>query len=289
MIAAQQFRRIINAAMAPRGPQPPPPENNPTNEVALTLDAFWTRWGERSGFTREQLDMAWADAENQYGELPYHNFEHALETLWGTMELTDLCEQNGVEVNRKTLIGAALFHDAGYDRDAPDYGSKEAYSAALFELFAPSYGYAAEEIAIGKQAILATKVSAKPESIEDKILVRADLKNLGEDYTSSVLRKTNLLKEESKILKGNDFNPMQFAADSICVVATYLGNDLSLGEFEENWTKRAALNIKRLIFEFAAEQSTSAAKYIQGLGSVAVVRLLNKLSKSGDSDQAEVS
>jgi hypothetical protein len=249
-----------------------------------SFEEFWERWGTNSGFTGSQLRLLWNDANDLYGDaLPYHNFHHAKETLWETMRLADICEANDIAVERKVLIGAALLHDAGYQYDPQPLGfsSKEAHSAAIFEALAPAYGYTEVEISAGKQAIVGTRFGSKPVSLEDKILVRADISNIGGDYRWSFMAKSALLRLERAKLEGG-VSRRKFAADSIKVLATYISNDLSLGEFDDAWHTHAVFNLYRFVADAASDEGLKPLRYVQELGSTAVSKVLEKFLTKPD-------
>lgn len=244
----------------------------------MTVERFHGQWGRLAGLTKKQVGTLWSAAEEQYIDLPYHNFPHAVDALQVAMILTDVCEGHGKTPDRKALAGAALFHDAGYHKDSGNHDSKESYSAAIFAGLAPSAGYGESEIAIGRQAIMATKVGAKPESIEDKILLRADLNNVCGDYLGSFLVKTRLLWQEARLLeerRGYNVSDVTFILNSLKVLRGYFANDLSLGEFEkDSWRGHAATNLRILGQEVKEELKASTANDIQKFGKTAVAKLL---------------
>jgi hypothetical protein len=248
-----------------------------------TFKAFWSSYGEQSGLTEEQCGQMWQDARNHYTDQPpyyYHNWEHACEVLWETMRLADYAADNGAEVNRKLLIGAALFHDANYHLPTPpEFDSKEAYSAGIFNHQGPTYGYNDDECKTVSGIIMATKLGNTPESLEQKIMVRADIANVGADYAHEFLAKSRNFFRETHGLKP-DVTDLAFAATSLKILATYLSYDLSLGEFDrENglslFTRKALANLYHFATETAREHKQSTHAYLQSLGET-VVRLVRK-------------
>jgi hypothetical protein len=246
-----------------------------------TFEAFWARYGEKSGLTQEQCDSLWLDASERYTDQPpyyYHNFEHACEVLWEAMRLADYVEENGGSVDRKVLIAASLFHDADYYQATPSkYDSKEAFSAAIFSHQAATYGYVEDERDSVSEIIMATKLGNPPEKLEQKIMVRADIANVGADYVREFLVKSRNFFRETRGLKP-DISRLGFAANSLKVLATYLSYDLSLGDFDrENglslFTRKALANLYRFATETAREQRQSTHEYLQSLGET-VVRLV---------------
>jgi hypothetical protein len=273
----------------PAGPKPGHYEI--PDEPLQAQEKFWSQWGEQAGFSREQFNLIWADASEQYIDLAHHNFGHAQQVLWDAMCLVDMCEANGVKVNRKALIGAALFHDGGYYQRAlqDDPTSKEVHAAMMFEAYARQrdYGLEPEDIHIGAHAIRSTESTRRPIYIEDKILIRADIMNVSGDYETSVEPVTKSLLEEARMLEGDDGQTpsrVQFMHRSIKVIASYLIHDLSLGSFDtKDSLEKSVRNLLRMIRETATEESRSTADLVKGLGSHAVTNLFHRArSDSGE-------
>jgi HD superfamily phosphodiesterase len=253
------------------------------SQPEYTLEAFWSRYGEKSGLTEEHCEWMWQDAVERYTDEPpyyYHNFEHACEVLWETMRLADYAEENGVSVDRKLLIAAALFHDADYHQPTPSkHDSKEAYSAAIFNHMGLTYGYDTDERDAVSDIIMKTRLGNPPETLEQKIMVRADIANVGADYVREFLAKSrNFFRETSGLHP--EVSWLGFAATSLKVLATYLSYDLSLGDFDrENglslFTRRALSNLYRFATETAHEHRQSTKAYLHSLGETVVNVVLN--------------
>jgi hypothetical protein len=229
----------------------------PRLDRKVSLENFKQTWAEQSGFTVEQLDLIWNHAEQQYTNLPFHNFEHACETLFAAMDLADFCEKNGVRINRRVLIAGSLFHDAGFQDDEKTFGceSKEEHSASIFEGFAPEYGFE-DETGLVKSTIMSTDSGATPQTLEDKILVRADLINVCAGFPYFI-SKTGLLWEERKVLNEGQRTPidfLKFVVDNIRILDKYFSNDLSLGNFDSPvWSNNAFENVAALATKGAKE------------------------------------
>ena len=265
------------------GSEQPTSQEFTSPDQAISFDEFWQMHGESAGFEKKQLQDIWEDAQKYYSDLPYHNFHHVTETLVIANNLAHECEQNGVVVDRKALTLATLFHDAGFGEDHQELGfdSKEEYSASIFLEKADLYGLTAAEAVTGNNAILATKFGNQPQSIEDTIIVRADLDNVAGDYDGFIL-KTNQLRAEAKQLGGYKGDAI-FAATSIRVLSEYVRNDLSLGDWEtQHWSLKATQNIQRLIYEVSKQQGVTAAHYAKDLGSTALNLLLLRHSQDKD-------
>jgi hypothetical protein len=230
------------------------PQLGEATQPPMTLEAFQARWGN-CDFEDGQLANLWSTSAGYYIDLPYHNFEHSLATLWAAMELADTLEVAGLAVNRRVLIGAALFHDAGFHE--PVIGSKEAYAASKFTQHAAGFGFSEQEIELGQLVILDTIADRQPETVEGKILVRADLANIANDYETGLLHNTNLLYEEATRLTGNKIDFNDFTKISVDILTTYLSHDLYLGALDSTfaeWRARALNNLQRLAVSVEGRQ-----------------------------------
>jgi hypothetical protein len=245
-------------------------EREPHPETLLTISQFEDTWGGQIDLTHEQFVEIWQDTEQLYDNLPYHNFLHAREVLFATMELADECEANDIPVSRKVLIASSLFHDALFTEDPKNYGytTKEELSAALFEEYAPKYGFTEAEIETGKQAIIATTAGEVIEGLYSIILVRADLENIAGDYLEDFIYKSSLLRQEVIQLTGKDMPWRNFVAVSMQKLSLYLSNDLNL-PFEESanrqniFKSRAVENIKRQVLETAELEGLKVRQFLE--------------------------
>ena len=100
----------------------------------------------------------------------YHDLRHTVETFLAMARLLHGAQLNGEGFSGPHIVLgliAALFHDAGYiqeDHDQEGTGAKytihhEQRSAHLLERFGPEFGLSKEEIAAGRNMILATDIS----------------------------------------------------------------------------------------------------------------------------------
>ncbi len=254
----------------------------PTN---LNQQLVWDQFKDELALPRREFRYAWSDAKGQYVGLPYHNFDHAKEVMWDSLALGRLCIQNGIAVNTRVLAMASLYHDAGFHIDISDteFESKEHYAAAIYQHSAPSFGFDEAEVELGSKLIIATKLGTKRESVEERIIVRADIDNVGGNYDISFRAKSGLLIEEERLLAqqhGKKFNRLQFEANSIKALAVYMSSDLKLGDFDNGqWSSHAAINLQRLAIELARQQNKTLTGFVQGLGSTAVSKLFESLPK----------
>src|SRR3989344_22572 len=75
-------------------------------------------------------------ARRFYSEtLPYHNFEHVLETIKNARVIMENCKKDSIMPDEDVIYVSLLFHDAGYheNHEQKGYASKEDYAAAIAE------------------------------------------------------------------------------------------------------------------------------------------------------------
>lgn len=174
-------------------------------------------------------------AEQLYADLLYHNFGHARDdVLPEALSLADKCEENGQPVNRRVLVAAALFHDAGFHINSSDrFKSKEDYSQYIADHVLPWLGYTEEEIEQVNICIAGTERGNTCPTIESKILRRSDIFNVSQDkvrfLTSSVRYAREIVSVSGKIITWQGF-----CDETKRVFDDYLKEeDLSLGEWDD--------------------------------------------------------
>lgn len=216
----------------------------------------WLLHGPETGLTKTQFYNLYDVAEMQYVGLHYHNFEyHIMEALDVAMELSEKCRANGVEVNQRALTVAVMLHDAGYheNHEANHYDTKEEYSAKLAMDVADMLDFDEEEVELVGSIVMATQRGIKPVRPEEKIMVRADLNNVGSWNIDVFKQKTALLWDENRYLNqatGKHLNEILFVKDSLGTLNDYLVHDLSLGPWDNHehgkqpaWVVRAVGNL----------------------------------------------
>jgi hypothetical protein len=245
---------------------------------------FWGRWGEKAGISARLFVDMWEYSSTWYADLPYHNFDHALDTLWKTMELADECETSGLAVDRGALIAGDLFHDAGFhlklddqdtnglvdEGDTRGFEKKEDFSASVLGMYmfgqlqnhlqkhkgdttvAP-FEFSSGRLLRAQNAILATTAGSSVNGLEDKILRIADLANVGEDYELFVSNTNKLFKEVG--ILGSQCEFWEFAIKSANILSSYLDTDLRLTGYDviageanvSPFQIRCAKNIRKLV------------------------------------------
>lgn len=251
------------------------------NYAKVTAETLWSAYGQRSGFgTPEALTDLTLEAARHYPtDTQGHNFPHAADVAWHVMELADAYEEHtGNSLNRKLLVTAAFWHDAGshHDFKALGYASAEEYASALLTDAAPNHGFTAEEVENVCRLIDKTRKGRKPFSIDEKILVKADIYNVGtrdfEARTTDFINEARQRNAEEKKIFLWDI----FASDNIKTLAAYLVNDLTLWDGDNNWTAQALHNFNLYVSKTADKLGLKPAKYVATLGSTAVYKVFTR-------------
>lgn len=258
-----------------------------TKNEPRSFDNLVELWGHKLGFDNHDQLLAFRDkAAAEYTELRHHNFQHAIDVAWVAMELADLCENKGDPVNRKALFAASLWHDAGYHQDfmSKGFDTAEAFSVSLFKTAVSDFTdvFSERDIEVVEEAILATQVGVVPITREQRIMVRADLDNVGSDFESRFFRTTiSLIREAIKTKRklGQEFDIAKFSKDNIDALAMYLLNNLSLGRYDEDypaWLARAQANVEDLSVFFAKYRDIDPEEFIRSIGGGAVTKFFGK-------------
>lgn len=247
------------------------PKMMEAEQPVRNLDAFRQRWGD-CGFEESQLQYMWHVAESSASHLPYHNFDHTLDTLWAAMELVDRLEADSIAVNRRVLIGASLFHDAAYHRSPKKNAqptARESYSAKLFARHAPDFGYNEDEIRLGKRIIRDTSHYRKPKSAESKVLIRADIDNVSRDYDTEVLPNAHRLHEELAMLD-HTISFKKHTRSSVKVLTRYVKHGLSLGPDDSSFPEWEGHTLNNL-YDLASNEADKVPRSLLRLvGSSAI-------------------
>lgn len=187
-----------------------------------------------------------------YTDLPYHSFEHVLDTLDAAQTLLDRCERYAVEVDGAVVEAAVLFHDANYHRDHTEggYGTKEAYSAAIARKELAGQGYSEGFRTVVEDCIRATEHDANPETNEAKVVRAADLRNLMQDY-ETFLENAEALREEHRVLHGEELPEREWVEQVTGTVEHFLDQEVRLTEEYDEFHDRARDNLERFRREHA--------------------------------------
>ena len=180
-----------------------------------------------------------------YGDLPYHNFDHALEIVRQSQDLITKCRQYDLEVDELVVILAALFHDAGYDKDHQELGfdSKEELSAHLAEQELKQKDIARDTITAVKDCILATHRQSDFTTVEQKILRAADLAGLAGSY-DDFLANAELLKQEFAQLNNHQLTDHQWKQMTSQLIEFYLSQDIKLTPEHDDADGQSIFHVK---------------------------------------------
>ncbi len=165
-------------------------------------------------------------------ELPYHNFNHALQAVANGRDIVSDCEREGIDIDAEVVYLALLLHDAGFIEDPRAHGceTREAYSAAIADRLLREAGLPDGTIEAVKAAILATTRDAEFTSVEEKAVRAADLSGMAADYP--VFRhNTDCLRQEREFLTGTAISEEEWRSQVGDVIGFYLGQEIGLTEY----------------------------------------------------------
>ena len=170
-------------------------------------------------------------AEKLYGDIPYHNFDHAKAAVDAGYEIIARCQASGIEVNSDLIRYALLFHDAGYHEDHKKAGfnSKEEYSAYLAGNALKAVGLSGETIESVKRCIISTHKNREFNFLEEKIVRAADLTGLACDY-EKFKENAIKLKEETELITGAKMSWDEWKKSVAEIIGFYLNQDIRLTE-----------------------------------------------------------
>jgi predicted metal-dependent HD superfamily phosphohydrolase len=136
-------------------------------------------------------------------QLVYHTFKH---TNTVAKEAAALGEAARLPApDQEALLLAAWFHDTGY---LDHYDGHEYRSMELAEQWLSQQGYPAERIAVVKDLIRATHRDEKRDTELQKLLVDADLSNLGRE---ECMADAELLRTEWEATQGKVYSNIEWA------------------------------------------------------------------------------
>ncbi|MBT6691598.1 HD domain-containing protein [Candidatus Parcubacteria bacterium] len=164
-----------------------------------------------------------------YENLPYHNFQHALNVVAECQKLVEKCKTYDVQVDEQVVILAALFHDAGYHQDHEEQGfeSKEEYSADIAEQELNRLGLETGVINLVKECIIATHRNKPFVLVEQKVLRAADLAGLAGSY-EDFLYNNEILKQELEEVHQQEIGDEEWKDVVASLIKFYLSQDIKL-------------------------------------------------------------
>lgn len=195
-------------------------------------------------------------ASQQYGKLPYHNWQHALGAARRGMEIALQCKKEGTRINVDVVKWALIFHDAGYHENhhAKGFKTKEDYSIFIAQKEMKKMGFSPELIDAVGRAIAATHRDARFTTNEAKAVRSADLAGLAAPY-AEFIRNTRNLKTEFEMMHGKKVPWSEWKKQAQKIIEFYLGQDIHLtSKYEDKsgesiFHKRARENVKKMMRE----------------------------------------
>jgi HD superfamily phosphodiesterase len=188
--------------------------------------------------------------------LPYHNFQHAQETVAAGAEIVAHCHEDNVPIDDEVVYYALLFHDAGYheDHQGKGYDTKEEYAAALAAKVLAEFNLSTVVIDKVMAAIRATHRDAMFTTTEEKAVRAADLAGLAADY--GIFRaNSEKLKAEWEMLHGREIGWREWICQTAEIIQLFLSQDIRLTHYyadasgESIFHKRTRANMRQLYTE----------------------------------------
>ncbi len=129
----------------------------------------------------------------------YHHYEHALSVMDRALYLGKKEWVSDEEL--EMLAIAALFHDTGF---VIQYDENEIIGAKIAQNYLQTILYPEDKIKVIEWIILATELSAVPETLLEKIIKDADMDNLGREDFFDINEKLKKERETIKNIKIKD-------------------------------------------------------------------------------------
>lgn len=202
------------------------------------------------------LELEAATEQLYSATLPYHNFQHALDTVEAADSIVCHCLNEGIRFDAKVVYYAALLHDAGFHKNHSAFGceSKEAYSAQLATDILGHRGVYSRTIEKVTGAILSTHKNATFLSVEQKVVRAADLSGLAREY--DVFRNNSKnLKSEHELFSARTLSWVEWIDKAADVIRFYLAQEIRLTSYFYNENGESAFhqavkqNLDRLLAE----------------------------------------
>jgi len=187
--------------------------------------------------------------------LPYHNWDHVLQTYAASRKIIKNCQSENIEVDEVVVDLSIAFHDADYIKDhlILGFSTKEALSVSIAEKELPKYNFESYITKV-KQGIMATDPTTPLITIEQKIIRASDLAGLAGNYKN--FKKNNLLlKQEAEMRTGNKFTGDEWKMLTNNIIVNFLSQNIQLTKhyFDKNGNSTFQVNARRNLKTFFAE------------------------------------
>lgn len=183
-------------------------------------------------------------------ELPYHNFNHALDVAVRAVEYSKLLEERGARVDHTAFALSGLLHDIYFPQTPQEatrelrgtlisphatLRTKEGNSAVRAKALLEKYKFDRRRTAIISRMIHATAASNTPRTLSQKALVRADLDGITKDFSSFFAGTQALVEEASLLSPDTQKSPLDRIAVLHEILCKYTSHDLSFGQYEDDY------------------------------------------------------
>jgi predicted metal-dependent HD superfamily phosphohydrolase len=191
--------------------------------------------------------------------LPYHNFQHVIDTITAAEKIIQRCNTEGIRVDGQVVYLALLFHDAAYHENHEQLGfeSKERYSADLAVECLLRRGMLSKTAAKVAESILSTHRNASFITAEQKTVRAADLSGLAAEY--AIFRaNTEALRQERELFSGKPVSWDDWVIEAVETIRFYLSQEIRLTSYfinehgESAFHQAVRKNLERLIDESAS-------------------------------------
>jgi predicted metal-dependent HD superfamily phosphohydrolase len=189
-------------------------------------------------------------------DLPYHNFQHALDAIGAAEIIVGRCQAEGITVDHQVVYYALLFHDAGFQDDhlALGFDTKESYAADLAARALEQRGVPSGTIDKVVAAILGTHKDGKFVTAEQKSVRAADLSSLAADYATFKQNSADL-KAEYELFNRKQLSWREWVEHASHTIRFYLSQEIGLTSYFTNESGESAFhqavreNLERLLSE----------------------------------------
>jgi len=250
-----------------------------------SLENFWStnKWGPKLGLSIEQLQQLDQFSQEHYPDAAAHNYQHGRDALWVGMRWADTYEATFPKrpaLKRKLLAAALLCHDMGKD---------EVAAAFQFMCYAvqPDSGFSEEENKAVQALILSSRIDREPTTVEEAIMMLADVSNVG-DAPQMFDQRTEDFRREAQDQQGADFDESKFKIGTTLIILRYITKNISmLGGIEQSWIQQAFSNVRQRICEFTGEQRTGLLSLAHQLGKTSIVSFIEDALKNQSDSKSE--